>query len=180
YGVLDVRTVIFKISSFKLQNACLLVNLHQTLFDVIKRAKATWNWNTSLKNAIVLYLINLTGIILKEIDEIMVRRADQKLYKFMEGDFPRLYLNDMLLLIVQNKLFNLEGDVIVDLAVALRMYTRRIAIQKRVEDIQLCVESYQKKLNISNPQTRDVYISFKEPYTTHSEPQGVIYKDKLE
>ncbi|GJS32745.1 hypothetical protein Tco_0531127 [Tanacetum coccineum] len=36
YGVLDVRTVIFKISLFKLQNACLLVNLHQTLFDVIK------------------------------------------------------------------------------------------------------------------------------------------------
>ncbi|GKD26461.1 hypothetical protein Tco_1232675 [Tanacetum coccineum] len=110
----------------------------------------------------------------------MVRRADQKLYKFMEGDFPRLYLNDMLLLIVQNKLFNLEGDVIVDLGVALSMYTRRIVIQKRVEDIQLCVESYQKKLNISNPQTRGVDISFKEPYTTHSEPQGVIYKDKLE
>ncbi|GJV52590.1 hypothetical protein Tco_1448331 [Tanacetum coccineum] len=40
------------------------------------------------------------------------------------GDFPRLHLNDienMLLLHVQNKLFNLEGDVIVDLAVALRM-----------------------------------------------------------
>ncbi|GJT85562.1 hypothetical protein Tco_1067279 [Tanacetum coccineum] len=29
YGVLVVRTVIFEISSFKLQNACLLVNLHQ-------------------------------------------------------------------------------------------------------------------------------------------------------
>ncbi|GKD44469.1 retrovirus-related pol polyprotein from transposon TNT 1-94, partial [Tanacetum coccineum] len=31
YGVLVVITVIFKISSFKLQNACLLVNLHQVL-----------------------------------------------------------------------------------------------------------------------------------------------------
>ncbi|GJU36953.1 hypothetical protein Tco_1185307 [Tanacetum coccineum] len=81
--------------------------------------------------------------------EIVVRRADQKLYKFMEGDFPRLHLNnieDMLLLVVQNKLFNLEGD---------------------------------KKLNISKPQTRDVEISFKELYTTHSDPQGVIYEDKL-
>ncbi|GJT26878.1 hypothetical protein Tco_0907153 [Tanacetum coccineum] len=29
YGILVVRIVIFKISSFKLQNACLLVNLHQ-------------------------------------------------------------------------------------------------------------------------------------------------------
>ncbi|GJY84601.1 hypothetical protein Tco_0498627 [Tanacetum coccineum] len=42
----------------------------------------------------------------------------------MEGDFPRLHLNDiedMLLLIVQNKLFNLKSDVIVDLAAALRV-----------------------------------------------------------
>ncbi|GJU33222.1 hypothetical protein Tco_1176811 [Tanacetum coccineum] len=38
------------------------------------------------------------------------------------GDFPRLHLNDiedMLLHIVQNKLFNLKRDVIVDLAAAL-------------------------------------------------------------
>ncbi|GJV40771.1 hypothetical protein Tco_1419211 [Tanacetum coccineum] len=114
--------------------------------------------------------------------EIVVRRVDTKLYKFMEGDFPRLHLNDiedMLLLVVQNMLFNLEGDVIVDLAVALHMYTQRIVIQKRVEDLQLGVESYQKKLNISKPQTRDIDISFKELYTTHSEPQGVIYEDKL-
>nr|GEW24425.1 hypothetical protein [Tanacetum cinerariifolium] len=91
--------------------------------------------------------------------EIVVRRADQKLYKFMEGDFQRLYLNDiedMLLLIVQNRLNNLEGNVIVDLVVALRMYTRRIFIRKRVKDLQLGVKSYQKKLNISKPQTRDV------------------------
>ncbi|GJW56989.1 hypothetical protein Tco_0103720 [Tanacetum coccineum] len=45
--------------------------------------------------------------------EIVVRQADQKLYKFKEGDFPDLHLNDikdMLLLIAQNKLFNLDGD----------------------------------------------------------------------
>ncbi|GJY55374.1 hypothetical protein Tco_0454489 [Tanacetum coccineum] len=63
--------------------------------------------------------------------EIVVRRVDQKLYTFKEGDFPRLHLNDtkdMLLLHVQNKLFNLEGDEIVDLAVALHMFTRRIVI----------------------------------------------------
>nr|GEV19413.1 hypothetical protein [Tanacetum cinerariifolium] len=79
------------------------------------------------------------------IKDIVVRRADQKLYKFMEGDFPRLHLNDiedMLLLVVQNKFFNLEGDIIFDLAVALRMYTQRIVIQKRVKDLQLSVESY--------------------------------------
>ncbi|GJX96898.1 hypothetical protein Tco_0352696 [Tanacetum coccineum] len=43
--------------------------------------------------------------------EIVVRRADQKLYKFKEGDFQDLHLNDiedMLRLIAQNNLFNLE------------------------------------------------------------------------
>ncbi|GKD63132.1 hypothetical protein Tco_1305240 [Tanacetum coccineum] len=72
----------------------------------------------------------------------------------MEGDFPRLHLNDiedMLLLVVQNKLFNLDGKVIVHLAAALRIFTRCIIIQKRVKDLQLSVESYQKKLNVTPP-----------------------------
>ncbi|GJT91664.1 hypothetical protein Tco_1080509 [Tanacetum coccineum] len=73
-----------------------------------------------------------------------------KIYKFREGDFPRLNLRDiedMLLLLVQKKLSNLERDVIFDLNVALRMFTRRVVILKRVEDLLLGVESYQKKLN---------------------------------
>ncbi|GJS06384.1 hypothetical protein Tco_0363180 [Tanacetum coccineum] len=54
--------------------------------------------------------------------EIVVRQADKKMYKFKEGDFPDLHLNgieDMLLLIAQNKLFNLDSDVIVDFITAL-------------------------------------------------------------
>ncbi|GJR97347.1 hypothetical protein Tco_0269521 [Tanacetum coccineum] len=85
----------------------------------------------------------------------------------MEGDFPRLHLNDiedMLLLVVQNRLFNLEGDIIMHSAVALRMFTRRIVIQKRVEDLQLGVESYQKKLNISRPLTHKAGIIDLEPF----------------
>ncbi|GKA93525.1 hypothetical protein Tco_0815511 [Tanacetum coccineum] len=64
---------------------------------------------------------------------------------FKEGDFVNLYLNDiedMLLLVVQHKLFRLDGEVIVDLAVALRMFTRSLILKKRVEDVQLGVESY--------------------------------------
>ncbi|GJZ42068.1 hypothetical protein Tco_0588954 [Tanacetum coccineum] len=59
------------------------------------------------------------------------------------------------------------------------MFTRRIVIQKRVEDLQLGVESYQKKLNISKPRTRAEDLSQRSPYTTLSNPQGVIYEDKL-
>nr|GEY64315.1 hypothetical protein [Tanacetum cinerariifolium] len=74
------------------------------------------------------------------------------------GDFPRLHLNDiedMLLLVVHNRLFNLKGEDIVHLAAALHMFTRHIVIQKSVEDLQLGIESYQKKLNISKPRTRN-------------------------
>ncbi|GJW82233.1 hypothetical protein Tco_0146208 [Tanacetum coccineum] len=107
---------------------------------------------------------------------------DQTLHKFKEGDFPRLNLcdiEDLLLPLVQKKLSNLEKDVIFDLNVALRMFTRRIDILKRVEDLQPGVKSYQKKLNITKPETFRSGISKLTPYTTYKNPQGIIYQDKL-
>nr|GEU61843.1 hypothetical protein [Tanacetum cinerariifolium] len=73
-------------------------------------------------------------------EEIKVCRDDQQLYTFKEGDFKRLCLQDieeMLLLLIQQKLTNLTIDKRYDLNVALRMFTRRIVIQRRVEDLQL-------------------------------------------
>nr|GEY38575.1 hypothetical protein [Tanacetum cinerariifolium] len=70
------------------------------------------------------------------LEEIILRRADQKLYKIKEGDFLDFRLNDtkdMFFLIAQNKLFNLEGDVIVDFVTALKMFTQRIIIQNQVK-----------------------------------------------
>ncbi|GJU99659.1 hypothetical protein Tco_1328930 [Tanacetum coccineum] len=115
------------------------------------------------------------------LEEIKVRREDQQLYKFMKGDFPRLNLcdiEDMLLLLVQKKLSNLERDVIFNLNVALRMFIKRVVIIKWVEDLQLGVESYQKKLNITKPQTFKSDISSITPYTAYNNPQGIIYVDK--
>ncbi|GJZ97744.1 hypothetical protein Tco_0670197 [Tanacetum coccineum] len=57
------------------------------------------------------------------------------------------------------------------------MFTRRIIIQKRVKDVQLGVESYQKKLNLTKPQVYFPNISTKEPYTLSFNPPGVIYDD---
>nr|GEZ41243.1 hypothetical protein [Tanacetum cinerariifolium] len=51
-----------------------------------------------------------------------------------EGDFPRIQINDiedMLLLVVQNQLTNLLGDDVADFAIALRMFTRSLVVQKR-------------------------------------------------
>ncbi|GJX08655.1 hypothetical protein Tco_0196587 [Tanacetum coccineum] len=115
------------------------------------------------------------------LEEIEVRREDQKLYKFREGDFLRLRLQDiedMLLLLVQKKLTNLTIDEWYDLNVALRMFTRRIVIQRRVEDLQLGVESYQKKLNLTKPDTFRSNLRNRTTYTAYSDPKGVIYKDQ--
>nr|GEV26877.1 hypothetical protein [Tanacetum cinerariifolium] len=120
----------------------------------------------------------VTDKLKKEID---VRKEDRQLYRFKEGDFPRLHLHDiedMLLLLVQKKFSNLERDVIFDLGVALQMFTRRSVILKRVEDLQLGVESYQKKLNITKPQTFKSDISSRTSYTAYNNPQGIIYVDK--
>ncbi|GKD84328.1 hypothetical protein Tco_1355482, partial [Tanacetum coccineum] len=49
----------------------------------------------------------------KHLDWITVRRADDKLYSFKEGDFKRLRLQDiedMLILLVQGKLTNLKVE----------------------------------------------------------------------
>nr|GEV56317.1 hypothetical protein [Tanacetum cinerariifolium] len=90
------------------------------------------------------------------LEEIVVRRADNVLYKFKEGDFPRLWINnikDMLLLVVHNRLINLSRDDVADFAIALRMFTRSLVIQKRVKDLQHGVKSYQKQINVTKPDT---------------------------
>ncbi|GKD70533.1 hypothetical protein Tco_1324623 [Tanacetum coccineum] len=106
----------------------------------------------------------------KHLEEITVQRKDDKLYNFREGDFKRLRrgdIEDMLLLLVQGKLTNLNVDERFALNVALRMYTRRIVIQERVEDLQLAVKSYQKKINLTKPDTYRSDISKKTPYTAY-------------
>nr|GFC41306.1 hypothetical protein [Tanacetum cinerariifolium] len=115
----------------------------------------------------------------KHLDWISVRRDDDKIYKFKEGDFKRLRLQDiedMLLLLVQGKLSNLTVEERFSFNVSLRMFTRSIVIQRRVftrsiviqrrvEDLQLGVESYQKRLNLTKPDTyrsdlkRRIYLS---------------------
>nr|GEV88755.1 hypothetical protein [Tanacetum cinerariifolium] len=74
----------------------------------------------------------------KHLDWITVRRDDDKLYKFKEGDFKRLRIQDiedMLLLLVQGKLTNLTVKERFAFIVSLRMFTRSIVIQRRVEDL---------------------------------------------
>nr|GFC71608.1 hypothetical protein [Tanacetum cinerariifolium] len=117
----------------------------------------------------------------KHLDWITVRRDDNKLYKFNEGDFKRLRIQDiedMLLFLVQGKLTNLIVEERFAFNVSLRMFTRSIVIQRCVEDLQLGVESYQKKLNLTKLDMYRSDLKRKEAYIAYSNPRGFIYQKK--
>nr|GEZ29133.1 hypothetical protein [Tanacetum cinerariifolium] len=84
----------------------------------------------------------------------------------------------MLLLLVQGKLTNLTVKECFAFNVSLRMFTRSIVIQRRVEDLQLGVESYQKRLNLMKLDTYRSNLKRKEVYTAYSNPRGFIYQNK--
>ncbi|GKF90965.1 hypothetical protein Tco_0274666, partial [Tanacetum coccineum] len=108
----------------------------------------------------------------------------EDIYKFREGDFKRLRredIEDMLLLLVQGmrKLTNLNVDERFALNVALRMYTRRIVIQERVEDLQMAVESYQKKINLTKPDTYRTDLKKMTSYTAYRDIQGISLHNQV-
>nr|GFA89832.1 hypothetical protein [Tanacetum cinerariifolium] len=116
----------------------------------------------------------------KHLDWISVRRDDDKIYKFKEGNFKRLRLQDiedMLLLLVQGKLSNLTIEERFTFNVSLRIFTS-IVIQRRMEDLQMGVESYQKRLNLTKPDTYRSDLKRREAYTAYSNPRGFIYQNR--
>ncbi|GKD05884.1 hypothetical protein Tco_1180858 [Tanacetum coccineum] len=81
----------------------------------ITKTKATRESNTEkILSVVSVKVEKLHGY--GHLEEIVVRRSDRQLYKFKEGDFVDLHLNDlhlndiedMLLLVVQHKLFQLD------------------------------------------------------------------------
>ncbi|GJX52132.1 hypothetical protein Tco_0280501 [Tanacetum coccineum] len=71
------------------------------------------------------------------LEEIVVRRANNVLYRFKEVGYSR----------------------------------------SRVEDHQLGSESYQKKINVTKPDTTRPDLRKRHPYTPYKDPQGFIYVD---
>ncbi|GJS90636.1 hypothetical protein Tco_0773272 [Tanacetum coccineum] len=76
------------------------------------------------------------------------------------------------------KLTNLTIEERLALNVSLRMFTRSVVIRRSMEDLQLGVESYQKKLNLTKPDTYRPYLKRREAYTAYSNPRGFIYQNK--
>ncbi|GKA55988.1 hypothetical protein Tco_0755060 [Tanacetum coccineum] len=85
------------------------------------------------------------------LEEIIVRRADNALYIFKEGDFLRIRINDiedMLILVVQNRLTNISRDDVADFTIALRMFARSLVIQKHYQEYQHGVLAEEKMEHI--------------------------------
>ncbi|GJU07391.1 retrovirus-related pol polyprotein from transposon TNT 1-94 [Tanacetum coccineum] len=76
-----------------------------------------------------------------------------------------------------NKLTNLLGNDVSNFAISLRMFTRSMVIQKRVEDLQLGVKSYQKKINVTKSKNIRPSLRKKDSYTPYQDPQEFIYVD---
>ncbi|GKC39934.1 hypothetical protein Tco_1052318 [Tanacetum coccineum] len=113
--------------------------------------------------------------------EIVPRKADYKEYKISEAGFKNLHPNDfedLYLLHLQGQINHLSGDDKVHLFNAVNLWIRNIIIRKRVEDLQLGVESYKTKLNLTQPDWDAFDFLFKEDYTIVSKPRAVIYRDR--
>nr|GEV87189.1 hypothetical protein [Tanacetum cinerariifolium] len=88
------------------------------------------------------------------------------------------FINNDLEYLRGGKLSNLTVEERFAFNVSLRMFTRSIVIQRRVEDLQLGFESYQKKLNLTKPDTYRSNLKRCEAYTTYSNPRGLVYQNK--
>nr|GEX16254.1 retrovirus-related Pol polyprotein from transposon TNT 1-94 [Tanacetum cinerariifolium] len=92
----------------------------------------------------------------KHLDWITMRRDYDKLYKFKEGDFKRLRIQDIedMLLLLKHRHPKACG----------RPSTR--------------CQRYQKKLNLTKPNTYHSDLNRKEAYIAYSNPRGFIYQNK--
>nr|GEV07778.1 hypothetical protein [Tanacetum cinerariifolium] len=109
--------------------------------------------------------------------DVYSKRTIIAIYNSKEGDFKRLRLQDikdMLLLLVQGKLSNLTVEERFEFTVSLRMFTISIVIQRCVEDLQLGVKSYLKRLNLTKPDTYRSDLKRREADTAYSNPRGFI------
>ncbi|GJX79711.1 hypothetical protein Tco_0327860 [Tanacetum coccineum] len=113
--------------------------------------------------------------------EIVLCRHDYNKYKISEKDFKSLHPNDfedLNILHIQGKLDHLPKQDKVNLHNAVSLWTRNIVIRKRVEDLQLGIESYQTKINLEQPNWDTSDFLFKEDYTIVNKPRAVIYRDR--
>nr|GEV14981.1 hypothetical protein [Tanacetum cinerariifolium] len=94
--------------------------------------------------------------------EIEVRRTDNVLYTFKEGDFLRFRLNDiedMLILVAQNWLTNLSSDDVDDFAIALKILERN-RLMHSVKLYKFSDGTLTRRLTSLEDITKNIYIRY--------------------
>ncbi|GJT92513.1 hypothetical protein Tco_1081358 [Tanacetum coccineum] len=102
-------------------------------------------------------------------------------FKHLGNQLQNLHSNDfedLYLLHLQGKLNHLSGADKVAVFTVVNLWIRNMVIKQRVEDLQLGIESYQTKLNLTQPSLDATDFLFKEDYTIVHKPRVVIYKDR--
>nr|GFB13862.1 hypothetical protein [Tanacetum cinerariifolium] len=102
-----------------------------------------------------------------KVDSLIPELLAGPTYELMKGSCKSL-----------GKLTNLTVEERFAFNVSLRMFTKSIVIQRRMEDLQLGVESYQNKLNLTKPDTYRSDLKRQEAYIAYSNPRGFIYQNK--
>ncbi|GJZ77984.1 hypothetical protein Tco_0642656 [Tanacetum coccineum] len=97
---------------------------------------------------------------------------------FFNKDLEYLMSGQLNHLHLQGQLNHLSGADKVHLFNAVNLWIRNIVIRKRVEDLQLGIESYQTKLNLTQPDWDASDFLFKEDYTIVSKPRALDYMVK--
>ncbi|GJR97426.1 hypothetical protein Tco_0269600 [Tanacetum coccineum] len=150
----------------------------------ITRHSATFDCNAVRYHMQILSVVSLKTYSRYDytfLKEIILRRADYKEYKILKADFKNLHPNDfedMCMLHLQGKLNYLSGANKVHLFNAVNLWIRNIVIRQSVKDLQLGIESYQTKLNLTQSRWDATDFLFKEYYTIVHKPRAMIYKDR--
>nr|GEV50018.1 integrase, catalytic region, zinc finger, CCHC-type, peptidase aspartic, catalytic [Tanacetum cinerariifolium] len=95
-----------------------------------------------------------------------------------EKDFKILYpsdFEDLNLLLLQGYLDHLPGFNKCMLSTTVKLWTRNLVIQQRVEDFQLGIKSYQTHLNLTKLGWDAKGYEFKHDYTIIESPRAVIF-----
>ena len=98
-----------------------------------------------------------------------------------EGDFKHLRPNDfedLYLLHLQSKLHHLPAREKKTLVCAVLLWIRGLVIRKRVEDLQLGIESYQTQLNLTRPRWEVEKMEPVADFTVIESPRVVMFRDR--
>nr|GEZ71322.1 hypothetical protein [Tanacetum cinerariifolium] len=153
----------FAFAEEPVQTTCQMEEPPHPVFEIVNRESAL-DVYSKRRIIVVTELKILEWHDYKHLDWISIGRDDHQIYKFKEGDFKRLRLQDiedMLLLLVQGKLSNLTVEE-----------------HREWKTFNWELKATRRGSTLRKPDTYCRDLKRREVYTAHSNPRGFIYQNK--